>query len=99
MSERRRKRHSPDQIISKLREADGWLTSGESMAAVCQKLQVSQATYHRWRQLYGGMKAQGVKQLKELQEQNARLKRAVADRTLDKQILKEVIDGIEQGKI
>jgi transposase-like protein len=69
------------------------------MAAVCQKLQVSQATYHRWRQLYGGMKAQGVKQLKELQEQNARLKRAVADRTLDKQILKEVIDGIEQGKI
>lgn len=99
MSERRRKRHSPDQIINKLREADGWLNAGESIAQVCQKLGVSDATYHRWRQLYGGMKAEGMKQLKELQEENKRLKRAVADLTLDKQILKEVIDGIEQGKI
>lgn len=99
MSERRRKRHSPDQIISKLREADAWLNAGESIAQVCQKLGVSEATYHRWRQLYGGMKAQGMKQLKELQEENRKLKRAVADLTLDKVMLKDVIEAIEQGKL
>lgn len=99
MSERRRKRHSPDQIISKLREVDAWLNAGESIAQVCQKLSVSEATYHRWRQMYGGMKAEGMKRLKALEEENKRLKKAVADLTLDKQILKEVIDGVEQGKI
>jgi transposase-like protein len=99
MSERRRKRHSPDQIINKLREADGWLSAGESIAVVCQKLGVSDATYHRWRQLYGGMKAEGMKQLKELQEENRKLKRAVADLTLDKIMLKDVIEAIEQGKL
>lgn len=99
MSERRRKRHSPEQIISKLREADAWLNAGESIAQICQKLSVSEATYHRWRQMYGGMKAEGMKRLKSLEEENKRLKKAVADLTLDKQILKEVIDAVEQGKI
>ena len=95
----KRKRHRPEQIIVKLREADGWLNSGESIAQVCQRLGVSEATYQRWRSQYGGMKAQSMKKLKELEEENGRLKRAVAELTLDKQILKEVISGIESGNV
>ncbi len=93
MSERRRrKRHSPEQIIAKLREADVMLTSGASIGQVCQRLEVSEQTYHRWRNQYGGMKAAEARRLKELEQENARLKKAVADLTLDKQILKEAID-------
>ena len=95
----KRKRHSPEQVIGKLREADGWLNSGETIAQVCQKLGVSEQTFHRWRAQFGGMKADSMKKLKELEEENKRLKRAVADLTLDKQILKEVISGIESGNV
>jgi len=94
MSSVRRKRHTPEQIIARLREADAMLSSGQSIAAVCQKLCVSEQTFHRWRNLYGGMKAEPMKRLKQLEEENRRLKKAVADLTLDKQILKEAIDDL-----
>jgi len=93
MSERRgRKRHGPEQVIGKLREAEAMLASGASLGQVCQKLEVSEATYHRWRNQYGGMKAGDAKRLKELEQENGRLKKAVAELTLDKQILKEALD-------
>ena len=88
----KRTRHSPEQIITKLREADALLGGGASIGQVCQKLEVSEATLHRWRHQYGGMKAGEAKRLKELEQENARLKKAVADLTLDKQILKEALD-------
>jgi len=88
----KRKRHSPDQIIAKLREADVMLNAGATIGQVVQQLAVSEQTVHRWRQQYGGMKGQEAKRLKELEQENARLKRAVADLTLDKQMLKEAID-------
>lgn len=99
MSEKRRKRHTPEQIISKLRDADAWLNAGESLAQVLQKLQVSEATYHRWRAQFGGMKSDAMKRLKELEEENRKLKRAVADLTLDKVMLKDVIEGMQSGKL
>jgi len=89
----KRKRHSPEQVIRKLREADGMLSEGKDIAAVCQALEVSEATFHRWRNQYGGMKAHEAKRLKELQIQNGRLKKLVADQALDNQILKEVVAG------
>jgi transposase-like protein len=88
----KRKRHSPEQIIAKLREADAMLGAGESVARVVQQLGVSEQTYHRWRNQYGGMKASEARRLKELEQENARLKKAVADLTLDKQILQEAMD-------
>jgi transposase-like protein len=93
----RRKRHSPDQIVARLREAEALLASGQSIAAVCQKLSVSEQTFYRWRNEYGGMKADGVKRLKMLEEENRRLKKAVADLTLDKQILKEANEYLGNG--
>ena len=89
----KRKRHSPDQIIRKLREAEGHLSAGMIIAQVCQKLEISEQTFHRWRNQYGGMKANDAKRLKELEIENRRLKKAVADLTLDKQILEEATKG------
>ncbi len=89
----KRKRHSPEQIIRKLRDADRMLSEGKDVALVCQALEVSEATFHRWRNQYGGMKADEAKRLKELEIENRRLKKAVADLTLDKQILKEAARG------
>jgi len=89
----KRKRHSPEQIIAKLREADAILGTGGSIAQVCQRLEVSEATLHRWRHQYGGMKAEEAKRLKELEQENGRLKKLVADLSLDKQILEEVLKG------
>ena len=89
----KRKRHSPEQIIAKLREADAILGAGGSIAQVCQRLEVSEATLHRWRHQYGGMKAEEAKRLKELEQENGRLKKLVADLSLDKQILEEVLKG------
>lgn len=83
------KRHSPEQIIGKLREADGLLASGASIAQVCQKLGVSEQTLHRWRNQYGGMKSSDAKRLKELEQENLRLKKLVAEQALDMLILKE----------
>jgi transposase-like protein len=96
-SSSKRKRHTPEQVIAKLREAEAMLAGGKTLAQVCQHLEVSEATYHRWREQYGGMKADAVKRLKELEEENRRLKRAVADLTLDKQILKEAMDHLGNG--
>ena len=89
----KRKRHTPEEIIKKLREAAALLSSGESLDAVCKKLEVSAATYHRWRQEYAGAKEDTIKRLKELEKENARLKRLVADLSLDKAILKEIAEG------
>jgi len=89
----KRKRHTPEQIIAKLREADAMLGSGKTIAQVVQHLGVSEQTLHRWRNQYGGMKAGDAKRLKKLEQENARLKKAVADLTLDNQILKEISEG------
>lgn len=89
----KRRRHGPDQIIAKLREADAMLNAGASIGQVCQRLEVSEQTFHRWRNQFGGMKAEAAKQLKELEIENRRLKKAVADLILDKQILEEVLKG------
>jgi transposase-like protein len=89
----RRKRHSPEQIVRKLEDADRRLSAGQGIGQVCQALEVSEATYHRWRNQYGGMKAQEAKRLKELEAENARLKRLVADLMLDKEMLKELASG------
>ena len=86
----KRKRHSPEQVSRKLREADRMLSEGRDIGAVCQALAVSEATFHRWRNQYGGMKANEAKHLKELEIENGRLKKLVADQALDIQILEEV---------
>lgn len=91
------KRHSPQQIIGKLREAESELNGGATIGAVCQRLGVSEQTFHRWRNQYGGMKAEAARRLKELESENLRLKKAVADLTLDKQILKEALDHMGNG--
>ena len=88
----KRKRHTPEQIIRKLRLADAELSAGKTIGQVCQSLGVSEQTFHRWRNQYGGMKANQMKRLKELERENARLKKVVADQALDKQILKEALD-------
>jgi putative transposase len=89
----RRKRHSPEQIVRKLRDADAMLNAGQDLAAVLQTLEVSEATYHRWRNQYGGMKSQEAKRLKSLEEQNRHLKEVVAELTLDNRMLRHVASG------
>ena len=89
----KRIRHSPEQIIRKLREADAELASGKAIAEVCKGLAVAETTYHRWRNQYGGMKADEMKRLKDLERENARLKALVADLSLDKAILQEAARG------
>jgi putative transposase len=93
MATRGRKRHSPEQIIAKLRDADGMLNAGKDLAIALQALEISQSTYERWRAQYGGMKAQEAKRLKELEDENRRLKRLVADLALDNQMLKHLNEG------
>ena len=88
----KRTRHTPEQIVSKLREADAMLAAGRPIAQVVQTLGVSEATFNRWRSQYGGMKAQEARRLKELEVENARLKRLVADQAIDISILKEAND-------
>jgi len=90
---KRRKRHSPEQIVKKLRDADAMLNVGKSLGELLQVLEVSEATYHRWRNQYGGMKADEARRLKELESENARLKQLLAEAELDKAILKEVASG------
>jgi transposase-like protein len=93
MTKSSRKRHSPEQIIKKLREADTMLATGKSVGQVVQTLEVSEQTFHRWRNQYGGMKSEEAKRLKRLEEENRRLKKVVADLTLDKDILQEALRG------
>jgi len=88
-----RKRYNAEEIIHRLREADVLLGQGQTVGQVCKQLGVVEQTYYRWRRTYGGMKVDQVKRLKELETENARLKRAVADLTVDKLILKEVAEG------
>ena len=89
----KRRRHTPQQVIRKLREADRMLGEGKTIPEVAKALEVSENTYHRWRNQYGGMKADDAKRLKELERENARLKAIVADQALEKQALKEVAKG------
>ena len=89
----RRRRHTPEQIIRKLREADRLLGEGQQVPGVAKALEVSEQTYHRWRAQYGGMKAEDAKRLKELERENAQLKRIVADQVLEVQALKEIARG------
>ena len=84
-----KQRHSAEQIVSKLREADVALGKGLKVPEVCKELGISEQTYYRWRQKYGGMAPAVARQLKALEKENARLKRLVADQALDIQILKE----------
>ena len=92
-TKKRRKRHTPEQIVRKLRDADAMLNAGKDLAAVLQTLEVSESTYERWRSHYGGMKAEEAKRLKELEDENKRLKQLVADQALDIQMLKHVAEG------
>ena len=93
MTTRRRTRHSPEQIVRKLRDADAMLNAGKDVGAVLQALEVSEATYLRWRNQYGGMKSEEAKRLKQLEDENRRLKRLVADQALDIQMLKHIHEG------
>jgi putative transposase len=85
-----KKRHTPEQIVRMLREADTELAAGASVPQIARKLGISEATFHRWRNQCGGMKADATKRLKELEKENARLKKIVAEQAVDISILKEV---------
>lgn len=87
------KTYTVEQIIAKLREAEVALNRGQTVQEICRALGIHDTTYYRWRQMYGGLKVDQAKRLKELERENARLKRAVADLTLDKLILKEAAEG------
>jgi putative transposase len=89
----KRKRHNPDEIVRKLREADAQLASGAKITDVTKKLGISENTFHRWRVRYGGMGPSETKRLRELEKENARLKKIVADQALDISILREVSKG------
>lgn len=93
MTKTRRRRHTPEQIVKKLRDGEAMLNAGQELAAVLQTLEVSEATWHRWRNRYGGMKSEEAKRLKSLEEENRRLKQLVAEKELDIQMLKHVAEG------
>ncbi len=88
-----RRRHTPEQIIRKLREGEKLLGQQFSVEEVCKHLEVSEGTWHRWQSQYGGMKADDAKRLKELERENARLKKMVAEQALDIDMLKEISRG------
>jgi transposase-like protein len=85
--------HKPEEVVAKLRQAEVLIAGGKSVADAVRALGVSEATYHRWRAEYGGLKLDQVKRLKELERENARLRKAVSDLTLEKVILKEAARG------
>jgi len=89
----KKRHHTPEQIIRKLAEGDKLLNQGEELIEVCRQLEIAESTWHRWKAQYGGMKANDAKRLKELETENGRLKRIVADLTLDNAMLKEVAKG------
>ena len=88
-----RRRHTPEQIIRKLAEGNRLLGTGADVADVCRHLEIAESTWHRWLSQYGGMKANDAKRLKELESENARLKRLLAEAELDKAMLKELAEG------
>ena len=89
----KQRRHTPEQVIRKLAEGDKLLAEGKSIEEVARHLEVSEQTWHRWRNQYGGMKANDAKRLKELEKENARLKKLLAEAELDKSMLKELAEG------
>ena len=89
----KRKKHTTEQIIRKLREAEQMRAAGKTVGEVCQTLSISDQTYHRWKAKYRGMGGVEIKRLRTLEEENGRLKKLVADLSLDNQILKEVVEG------
>ena len=89
----KQKRHTIDQIISKLRQADVELGKGVKVPEICKRLEIAEQTYYRWRQKYGGMQSEMAKELKALQKENSRLKKMVAEQALDMEILKEAAKG------
>ena len=93
MSTKRRRRHSPEQVVRKLRDADAMLNAGKDLAAVLQALEVSESTLDRWRKQYGGMKSEEAKRLKTLEDENKRLKEIVAEQQLDIRMLKHITEG------
>lgn len=88
-----RRRHTPEQVIRKLREGEKLIGQGMSLAEACKQLEISEPTWHRWVAQYGGMKADDAKRLKELERENARLKKMVAEQLLDIDMLKELNRG------
>jgi transposase-like protein len=88
-----RKRHKPEEIVAKLRQVEVFVSQGRSVADAVRAIGVTEVTYYRWRQEYGGLKSDQVRKLKDLEAENARLRRAVSDLTLDKMILKEAARG------
>ena len=93
MTKKRRLRHKPEQIVKKLRDAEAMLNAGKELAVVLQALEVSEATYHRWQNQYGGMKSSEAKRLKELVDENRKLKEIVAEKELDNRMLKHLLQG------
>lgn len=93
MTKKKRRRHSPEQIVKKLRDAESMLNAGKDLGAVLQALEVSEATYHRWQNQYGGMKSSEAKRLKELEDENRNLKEIVAEKELDNRMLKHLLEG------
>ena len=89
----KRKRHTPEQIIRKLAEGNKLLAGGQDLEDVCRHLEIAESTWHRWLAQYGGMKANDAKRLKELEGENARLKKLLAEAELDKAMLKEIAEG------
>ncbi len=87
------RKHTPEQVVRKLREADRRLGEGQTIAEVARYLEVSEQTFHRWRNQYVGMKADDAKELRRLKDENARLKRMVADQALDNAMLREIASG------
>jgi putative transposase len=88
-----KKRHKPEEIVAKLRQVDVLVSQGKPVAAAVRSIAVTEVTYYRWRQEYGGLKGDQVKRLKDLEAENTRLRRAVSDLTLEKLILKEAASG------
>ena len=88
-----KKKHTGTQIVAKLRQADVLIGQGKSVPEICKELEVSEQTYYRWRQKYGGMSPDMIKQLRVLQKENARLRKVVADQAIDNAILKEASRG------
>ncbi len=93
MTSSKRRRHTPDQIIRKLAEGHKQLAAGKDLDEVCRHLEIAESTWHRWLAQYGGMKANDAKRLKELESENARLKKLLAEAELDKSMLKELAEG------
>ena len=88
-----RKRYSPEKIIGMLREAEVALAQGMTIGAICRQLSISEQSYYRWRKQYGGLRISQIKRMKDMERENTRLKKAVAELTLDKVILKEALEG------